>query len=126
MRLRLCVALGLSLLTSMACKGDVGPMGPAGPAGPQGPAGPGTRVVFTGVTSSSGGGSALLPPAAGTLANPPGLSCYIGQQGGTALLLVGVETGAGVVCGLVQSTSGLNAVLNGAPAAWRYMFVVVY
>ncbi|HVH12677.1 MAG TPA: hypothetical protein VM759_06485 [Longimicrobium sp.] len=115
------LALTCSSILLAACEGEAGPMGPAGPVGP---GGPGTRVVLTTVVSSNGTASVALPAAAGTLANPPGLTCYTGT--GTALLVVGTDLD-GPLCGLVQSASGgLTANLDGAVPGWTARFVVVY
>ena len=57
-----------------ACEGSEGPMGPEGPPGESGP---GTRLVLSGVFGDNGVASQILPPEAGTLADPPAASCWI-------------------------------------------------
>jgi hypothetical protein len=116
------LALLLLPLSFAACEG---PAGPTGPAGPQGEPGPGTRTVLTATVSASGSASVTLPAAAGTLADPPGLTCYVTQPGSTVALLVGLDLD-GPTCGLLSSGTTLVASIIDAPPGWIARFTVVY
>jgi hypothetical protein len=123
MRRSLLIALSLAIT---ACAGKDGP---AGLTGPQGIPGPGTHLMLTAPIGASGGASVALPPAAGTLSNPPALTCYVTSPGSTALLLVAsTESSYYPYCGLVQSSSGsgLAAVMSGATQGSTALFVIVY
>lgn len=106
-----------------ACKG---PEGPVGPTGPKGDPGPGTRVTFAGQVTSQGEATVQLPAEAGTVSEPPAISCYISSSSAGAYLLVWTDTFSGVSCGLVAGASGLRAAIVGAPAFWYYRIAVVY
>jgi hypothetical protein len=126
MRRSLLIALSLAIT---ACAGKDGPAGLTGPAGPQGTAGPGTHLMFTAPIGASGGATVALPAAAGTLSNPPALTCYVTSPGSTALLLVASSaSNTYPYCGLVQSSSGggLVAVMSGATQGSTALFVIVY
>jgi len=71
------VVPSLVLLLALALGACEGPTGPEGPAGPEGEPGPGTRVVFSGTTDANGLAIHELPAAAGTLANPPAITCWV-------------------------------------------------
>lgn len=122
-------ALAIALVVVTACKGAdgaVGPEGPQGPAGPPGAQGTGTRITFTGVVNTQGTATALLPAAAGTVTNLPALACYISDVDQT-WLVVAIDTNVDIACGIGAATGGqLGVTLTGAPAGWRYAFVVVY
>src|SRR6185295_15207511 len=105
-----------------ACKGDAGPMGPAGPVGPQGPAGPAgasgatNRADLSGVFTSSGTATGLLPAAAVSGGKVPAISCYISQDGATWLAVAQVPaTSADTYCGLtgIGSASPGITIVNG-------------
>lgn len=108
-----------------ACEGAAGPMGPMGPAGPAGPAGPGSRVVVSAVVNGLGEAVAVLPASVGTtMADPPGLTCYVSQPGSSVQLLIGTDLN-GPTCGLVQASGALEAVMIEAPPGWTARFVAV-
>ena len=68
-----------------------------------------------------------LPAAAGTLSDPPVLSCYLAEFSGGPYLLVATDTFFGDACGLrTEPTGVLAAVMVGAPAFWFYVIAVVY
>jgi hypothetical protein len=76
----------LLALTLLACEGPAGPAGPqgapgangaTGPQGPSGQAGPGTRLWLQGRTNTGGMAEILLPASAGTMSNPPLITCYL-------------------------------------------------
>lgn len=116
----------LPLVLMTACEGPVGPMGPAGPKGEQGEPGPGTRLVFTATVNSNGEAFAALPAAAGSLSDPPAVTCYVAQQGSSVFLLVSVDTYSGITCGIGTQGGVLYAIMVDAPAFWIARFVVVY
>jgi hypothetical protein len=110
-----------------ACAGDAGPMGPEGPQGPQGPQGPaGTsnRLVLSGVVSSSGGVSRALPSTAGTLTNPPSVSCFVSNN--PTVVWIDVTSLSSSSCGYGQSGGTLAAVMSSVPVGWQYIFVVIW
>ncbi len=133
-------------LTLGACQGIEGPMGPAGPEGPggpggtgpagpqgaQGPAGPAgpnggaNRLVLTGVLDADGRGARILPVEAGSMTQPPLLSCYVRDEGQNTWF----ATGTGFVtefCSLRASTSGpLEAVIDGGVPGTTYAFVIIW
>ena len=132
---RLLTAPTLVLLLSIAlaaCEGSEGPTGPAGPAGPTGEAGPGTRIVLSGTINVGTQDTALvvqdqaLPPEAGTLADPPAVTCWLSFDGmGWFQELLGISDP--VHCALVASENQTSLTvlflgLNG----WLYRIVVVY
>lgn len=107
------------------CEGAAGATGPTGPTGPAGTPGPGTRVVLSATVASNGTATVTLPAAAGTMQNPPALTCYIGPQGATSYLVVGTDL-SGPTCGLVASGGSLAARVIGAVPGWAALFAVVY
>jgi hypothetical protein len=121
------ILVGLLTLGLVACEGPTGPAGSPGATGPQGPPGPGTRVVLNAVVASDGSASAALPAAAGSLADPPSLTCYLNQPGTTVFLLVGTDLD-GPVCALVQQGAttrgdrrralGMERTLGGRLLSW--------
>ena len=115
-----------ALLSS--CEGPLGPEGPQGASGPQGRTGdpgPGTRLVFSGTLNSSGAVVVVLPAAAGTLNDPPVISCYISDSGST-WLIIATDVGANIACGFSASGGAISVVIVGAPPLWLYRIVVVY
>ena len=66
-------ALSVTLLLA-ACTGDQGPAGPQGPPGPPGPGA--ASIVMAGALDGEGIALIHLPPAAGTIARPPNVTCY--------------------------------------------------
>ena len=118
--------LATLLVLALGLAGCEGPAGPVGPAGPAGQPGPGTRITLNAVVSASGVASADLPAEAGSLQDPPALTCYLGEPGSTVFLVVGLDTYSEISCGLGQDAMGLYAGMVGAPPGWTARFVVVY
>ena len=48
-----------------------------GPEGPAGESGPGTRLVFSGIFPADSLAAHVLPPEAGTVADPPVATCWV-------------------------------------------------
>ena len=71
---RFLALLSITLLLA-ACTGDQGPAGPQGPPGPPGPGA--ASIVMAGALDGEGVARIHLPPAAGTIARPPNLACYM-------------------------------------------------
>lgn len=113
------------LLGAFLLAGCEGPMGPAGPPGPEGEPGPGTRVVRSTTVNSEGTAAVNLPAAAGTLQDPPALTCYLAETSSGPFLVVGTDL-QGPICGLGQGQSNLVALIIDAPPGWVARFVAVY
>lgn len=118
-------ASAIILLLTVACEGPAGPMGPAGQEGPEGDPGPGTLVVRSAIVASDGSAAVALPAAAGSLSNPPALTCYLSETSAGPFLIIGTDL-AGPVCGLVQNTGNLVAIIVEAPPGWLARFAAVY
>ena len=80
--------LSLSLAACSGSEGSTGPSGPTGPTGPAGEAGPGTRIVLSGTINVAEAPDTVLlqigqalPPEAGTLADPPSVTCWLSGNG---------------------------------------------
>lgn len=129
MSVRIVVAT-LVVALAVACKGPTGPKGDTGPQGPQGPAGPAgiSTIAFAGVLDSNGQAVVQLPAAAGTLASPPVVTCYISGSAAGPYLLVATDTNglAASGCGLGQGSGGLAVAFAGEPAGWYYMVSIAY
>jgi hypothetical protein len=93
--------------------------------GPEGPAGPGTRLVITATLNDSGIAMANLPTEAGTLQNPPGLTCYLSDTPAGPFLVIGTDLD-GPVCALGQQGGALVAFVSGGAPGWIVQFVVLY
>jgi hypothetical protein len=105
------------------CEGPMGPQGPQGETGPQGPAG--RPHHFTTTVNANGVAQVTLPPEAGTLATPPGLTCYLQQPGTSAWLVIALDLD-GLACGIIQQGGSLIAIIVDAPPGWAAMFTVIY
>ncbi len=122
----------LAVVALLACEGPMGPeglpgdRGPQGAQGPQGPAGPGTRLVYNGVTFAGGGTIQPLPAAAGTIASPPLVACYVTQDNVYWFVLAQDGVSGGWSCGIQASGAGIGVVILGVPAGWAYRIVVIY
>ncbi|MBW3570491.1 MAG: hypothetical protein KY467_05250 [Gemmatimonadetes bacterium] len=81
--------------------------------------------MLNAVVASDGSAAAQLPAAAGSLANPPSLSCYLNEPGQPVFFLIGTDL-EGPLCGLVQQGGATFAVMAGAPPGWNARFVAVY
>ena len=123
MRKLVCVTCVLALV---ACSGDIGPVGPEGPQGVQGVPGPGTRTVLAGQLDSAGNGAVTLPSAAGTLNDPPAVTCYIADSANsTAWLLIATSNLAGA-CGLGWTGATWGVAIVQSEPFWLFRIVVVY
>lgn len=121
--LRSAVAVAL-VFGAVACEG---PVGPEGPRGPEGPAGPGTRMTFTGQLDDIGDATVNLPAEAGTLDEPPSVTCYIADVPDGTYLAIASDGSSAPSCGFGETGSGtLAAIIVGGPANWYYRIVVVY
>lgn len=120
-----------------ACAGADGPVGPTGPQGvpgAQGPAGatgasgPGTRFTIKGTTDSQGFFAADLPASAGTIENPPSMTCYLalslpnGNPDPNGWYVPSSPT----FCGFGGSNGKYGVFMYRATVRWPAMFVVVY
>lgn len=126
------------LVSASACEGPIGPEGPMGPAGtngangangaqgPQGPAGPGTRLVYSGPLDGTGAGRVHLPAAAGTLNNPPSVSCYISDSDSSSVWLLMSTSNLTGACGIGWDQTHLDVVIVGSSAYWAFKVAVVY
>jgi hypothetical protein len=81
-------ALLATVALLMACEGPAGPVS-------QGPAGPGTRLVLDGVTFAGGGTLHPLPIVAGSITNPPVITCYVTQDNAYWFILAADGSNAG-------------------------------
>ena len=136
MALRYALLAAVALL--MACEGPEGPAGPTGPSGtsgasgasgsqgPQGPAGPGTRLVYDGVTFAGGGTLQPLPTAAGSINDPPVVTCYVTEDNLYWFILAQDGTNGGWSCGIEADGAGIAVLILGIPAGWAYRIVVIY
>lgn len=96
--------------------------------GPQGDPGPGTRLTFAGQTDDDGNATVALPEEAGTLSNPPAVTCYIGPLDYARFEIVGGPNApTGTACRLFQPEGRpLYVELSNAPSRWFYKIVVVW
>lgn len=125
MKTRYVLALMFAVLL-FGCEGSEGPMGPQGIQGPEGKPGPGTRVVLVGQLDYYGVGAVDLPAAAGTLADPPAVACYISSSlDSTAWLIIATANLTGS-CGLVWGGSNLRVGIVSSLPYWYFKIVVVY
>ena len=125
---RLPTAPTLALLLSIAlaaCEGSEGPTGPTGPTGPAGEAGPGTRRVFSGTINDPSAPDTVavvqqqaLPPEAGTLTDPPTLTCWLSADGVFWFQDLCPFVASEDQTSLIVLLLGLNG--------WLYSIVVVY
>ncbi len=125
-------ALLATVAILMACEGPAGPTGPTGlpgfdgSQGPQGPAGPGTRLVLDGVTFAGGGTIHPLPLVAGSITNPPGVTCYVTEDNSYWAILAQDGANGGWSCGIEAEGAGIAVLILGVPAGWAYRIVVIY
>jgi hypothetical protein len=109
-------------------QGNAGAQGPTGPVGPQGASGPGTRLTIKGTTDSQGGFAADLPASAGTIDNPPLITCYLalslpnGNPDPNGWYVPSSPT----FCGFGGSNGKYGVFMYRATVRWPAMFVVVY
>jgi hypothetical protein len=106
------VLLAAAFLALMACEG---PTGPVGPVGPQGETGVVARFTANGTIGNDGRASASFPAAAGSLAELPGLTCYMRGEDPGDYWVIGTDFG-GPICGLRESGGTIQAFIINAPA----------
>jgi hypothetical protein len=116
-------ALVLALILPLAAAACEGPTGPRGPTGPPGEA---TRFTHIGVLDQTGWGEVLLPAAAGTMEDPPLLSCYVADDT-WYWYVIHTDFDNDIFCVIEEENGRLYAVLD-APtlAGWWFAFVVIY
>lgn len=105
------ILLAAAFLALMACEG---PTGPVGPAGPQGETGVVARFTASGTIGTDGRASASFPAAAGSLADLPGLTCYMRGADPADYWVIGTDFG-GPICGLRESGGTIQAFIINAP-----------
>lgn len=107
-------------LLSSACGESVGPElrgdGPSGASSVR-------RLVLTGVIDENGGGTAPLPPEAGTADDPPATACSVSADGVFWQLPMGPRQSCLLA---VDAAGGLVVVLSGFTEGWLYRVEVVY
>lgn len=123
------------VLLLMACEGPIGPDGPTGPQGlpgsdglpgEQGEAGPGTRLVLDGQLDWEGAGTVALPLAAGTLADPPAVTCYTAPEANSTAWLIIATSNLTGACGLAWTGSSLAVAIVDSVPYWYFIIVVIY
>lgn len=124
MNLRI-IAVLAAALSLAACEGPIGPAGPQGERGATGEPGPGTRLVLNSTVGSDGVAGVNLPTEAGTISDPPGVTCYLSETSAGPYLVVALDLD-GLLCGIAQSGGNLQALITSAPPGWSAKFVVVY
>lgn len=117
------LVLALLPLGLAACEG---PTGPEGPPGPPGAPGDGARLTFVGVLDDAGWGEILLPQEAGTMDDPPMLTCYIADDD-WYWYVVNTDFENEIYCVIEEENGRLYAVLDAQIlAGWRFALVVMY
>ena len=106
--------------------------------GPAGAPGPGTRLVLNGTTDDFGEAVVDLPAEAGTLEEPPAVTCYLSEDGlGWFIVTLDSDSDTDVetatdffavsACLLEQGTAGnLTVAIVGVPPTWLFRVVVIY
>ena len=128
------VPLMLCALLTAGCQGDAGPTGPQGPQGaigpqgPQGPQGPaGTAMIMmTGTLDATGAAFVHLPALAGTISNPPLVTCYIAQFANSQVWLVMATDDLLGSCGMVAHDNHVYVGFVLGPAFWALRVIAVY
>lgn len=143
------------LLAATACDGPQGPPGPEGvagvsgpegetgipgpeggggipgPQGEAGPPGPGTRLVLSDMLDAAGTGGVDLPGAAGTIDDPPAVSCYVSLDG-SVWFVVGGSPSINVLQCVLETGAANNvrvSIRTSQPQTYSgkdYRIVVVY
>lgn len=115
--------LSLALLVPLALTACEGPVGPEGPPGPPGE---GARFTFVGVLDEEGWGEVLLPVEAGTMEDPPALTCYIADDV-WYWYVINTDFANDIFCVIEEEDGRLYAVLDAVTlAGWWFAFVVMY
>ena len=112
----------VALLLALGCKGPMGPEGPEGPPGAN--AGGGSHLVFSGDLDASGGAVVELPAEAGTIDDPPGVTCYV-KFGSTSWIIVGSSALTGT-CSILERDSHLAVFISQASSFQEYKVVVLF
>ena len=112
--------LSLVLELASACEGPTGPEGPPGKPGEPGVV---SRLVFEGELDAVGSVSITLPPEAGTITNPPIVTCYV-AYGTVGWVVVGAG-GIGLWV-LIDRVTHLEVAISQGPSFARYKVIVVY
>ena len=128
------LTLAACLLAVVACTGDAGPTGPQGSTGAQGPQGligpqgpPGSAMVMlTGTLDGAGAGMVHLPTVAGTIANPPLVTCYLAQFASSQVWLVMATDDLLGSCGMGAHGSHVDVGFVNGPAFWALRVIAVY
>jgi hypothetical protein len=116
-------ALAFALLLPLGIAACEGPVGPQGPRGAPGEA---TRISYIGVLDEFGWAEVLLPPEAGTIDDPPLLSCYVADDD-WYWYVINTDLENRIYCLLEEDRGRLYAVLDAEHlAGWWYSFVIVY
>lgn len=130
---RISILILLAILA--ACEGPAGPAGPAGPTGAPGQTGPAgpkgeagtTRLTFDGQADATGFVGYYLPTEAGTIADPPAVSCYVSSQREGPFEQVGTGgVGDPRQCLLFVDGGRLAVAVRGITPGWFVKFVVIY
>lgn len=100
--------------------------GPMGPEGPQGAPGPGTIWDAVVQMDAYGYADVALPAGSGTGSEPPLLSCYVAENRTGPWLVVATSSSTGPVCGIVQDSGTLYAVMVNGLAYGYFRAVVIY
>jgi len=109
-----------------ACEGPVGPRGPEGPPGPPGAPGDAARFTYVDILDETGWGEVLLPVEAGTMDDPPLLTCYIADDD-WYWYVINTDFANEIYCVIEEEAGRLYAVLDAESlAGWWFAFVVVY
>ena len=116
----------LLLVLLIGCTGEIGPTGPQGAQGNQGPAGPGTRLTFAGQLNIIGTAVVLLPAEAGTIQDPPAVTCYISDRQAGPYVILAWDASTGERCQIQQNLAGNLEVGLVSVAFWYYRVVVIY
>ncbi len=107
-------------LAALACDGPVGPPGPPGPPGEV------NRFTYMDILDETGWGEVLLPAEAGTIDDPPHLTCYIADDV-WYWYVINTDFENEIFCVLEEENGQLYAVLDAIHlAGWWFAFVVVW
>jgi hypothetical protein len=122
------VAIMLSVLLAAGCGGETGPTGPQGPQGDTGPPGPaGTAMVMVTGTLDAGGGAVVhLPAVAGTIDNPPLVTCYLAEFATDQVWLVMATDDIFGSCGILADGLHVDVGFVLGPPSWALRVIAVY
>jgi len=114
------VFLSLALVFALGCEG------PTGPEGPPGDDAMVDRLVFEGDLDATGSASVDLPPEAGTIKNPPLVSCYVSYGSSSWAALGSGGPGSLGLCLLVDRTTNLEVLIQQASSFGKYKVIAIY